>query len=670
MTTTNDELQDRVALLGPGQKTEGMLNVNQADVTGQFPTLPYWFGSSINQAAYGTQINNLILGGGFSDIGFSLGEPVPSKNTKNRIVSTGSGHSFEMDDTPGNERILIKHNSGNGIELRSDGSIIIAAKDQTVSVTGDQRIIIEGNATVIYNGNVDMQVAGDYNLNVAGNYNVNVGENKAENVEGSSRTTVDGNVGSTVKGSNSKTVLGTSTTTILGDNNTITKGVARYTSEGNMQISSGDTTHISGKNKLFQSSTNMNIAATDISVFASTGVIGGPSVVGHVKTLYGTSATFVEGITAPTFTGDLTGRADEAIASDTAIHASYGGGVGSPAGWTNNNTETNTFTRTAPTADLLTDYLTKTTVGAVQVKVDIDDHFLKLINKSDATGGLSTKNLSITEVRSKTRDAANLANSTFIGNSVARGVLSPTYSNKTPPKVGRISGKGTEAIRGSTPIANGGFGAGLNKFKAPQDNTTSSFTPEFVIKDTALVTASTILTTGVSLATFTGGSGDKGKLNKILTTDRPQIARNLQPHAELLRRSRNRSDKEFVNHRMVVVEGLYTAGPRETITPNSINWYKSKGRAVVYELHDQNGVIDIEKTFDLAVKLKNIIVFEKMILDYDTFDPVGGLNAQIIIVMPNLDEKYNVTDGSFYRNIETIYNGGAISNSDLVEVPR
>ena len=648
MTTENDDLEDRIALLGPGQETEGMLNINQADVT-----LPYWYGSSVNQAASGIQVNNLTLGGGFSNIDFSLPESIPSDNTKNRIIQTGTGHSLEMDDTAGNERILIRHNSGNGIELRSDGSIVIAAANQTVSVTGDQRIVIEGNATVIYNGNVDMEVAGDYNLKVKGDYNVNVGENKAE--------TIEGNAGQIVKGNKSTTVLETATATILGDNNNITKGIARQTAQGNMQISSGDTIHISGKNKLYQSSGNMNIAATDMSIFSSTGVIGGPDVITHVKNIYATSATFTAGVTSPTFTGDLTGMADTAIASDTAVHATYGGGIGVPAGWTNTNTATDTTTRTAPSSDNVSDYLTKTTVGAVDVKVDIDNHLKRLINKSDVTGGLSTKDLSVAEVRSRTRDDANLSNDTFVGNAVASGVLNPSYTNTTPNEVGRISGTGPNPVRGSTPIANGGFGAGLNRFQAPQDNTSTVFTPELIVSGS--VTARTLLARSVPLATFT-----TGKLSEVLEADRLQIARNLQPQAELLRRLRNRSDVEFANHRLVVVEGLYTKGPDETITPNSINWYKSKGRAVVYELHNELGAIDIEKTFDLAVMLKNVSSFEKMILDFDTFDPAGGINGQLVIIMPNLNNQYTVDEGSFFRNVETRFNGNAISNSDLIEV--
>lgn len=656
MTTTNDELEDRIALLGPGQTEEGKVNINEADVTGQYPTVGYMFGSSIQQAAYGAQVSSLTYGGGFGNIDLGEPQPVPSMNTKNRIVTTASGHSLEMDDTPGNERILIKHNSGNGIELRPDGSMAVSAAGRVVSITGDQKIIIEGDTTVVYNGNMDVEVAGDYNLNVRGNYNVNVGEDKAENVDGASRTTIDGNAGLTVKGNDSKTVLKTSTSTILGDNNIITKGIMRNTSEGNMQLSSGDQMHVSGKNKLFQSSENMNIAATDISLIGSTGVIGGPSIITHVNNIYATSATFTEGVTAPTFHGDLDGTSAITRSQTYAETATSGGAAIT-------DTATNTTTRTAPTATLITDLLTKTTIGAVDVKVDIDNHFLKIINKSDATGGLSTKDLTVSEVRSKIRDQANLSNDIFVGNAVASGILDPSYADTTPPSVGRISGKGTEPLRGATPISNGTMNK--SKFKAPQDNTTASFIPDVILQQP--ITNTTKLATNISMATFSGGRGDNGKIS-FDTETRMQAARNLQPHAELLKRSRVRSNKDFENYRLVVVEGLYKAGPTETVTEQSINWYKTQGRAVVYELHDNTGAIDIEKTFDMAVALKNLVVFEKLILDYDSFDPNSGINAQIIIIMPNLDSDYNVTEGDFFRNVETRYNGKVMSDNDLIEI--
>jgi hypothetical protein len=315
-----DYYKTRLADLGPGQETVGV-TTSSGDPSGQVPTPAYHNKSTVNQAAYGAQSNDLTLGGNLS-----FDPSSPSEYNKNRIIATASGHSIELDDTPGKRRILIRHRTGNGIEFRSDGSMVVAAGNQTISVTKDQQIVIEGNATIVYGGNVDMQVAGDFNLSVGGSYNVTVGENLSTNVEGAMRTTVDNNVGLTVKGSKSETILGTSTNTVLGDNNTITKGVMRNTSQGNMQLSSGANTQISARDKFFQSAYNMNIAATDLSVFGAGGTIGGENIIN-----YGKSATFSAGVTAPTFHGDLDGTAaqsiitssqnyGEAVTSGSAIH--------------------------------------------------------------------------------------------------------------------------------------------------------------------------------------------------------------------------------------------------------------------------------------------------------------------------------------------------------------
>ena len=668
MTTREDKYDRRLAAKGPGQTTVGVSNDPNTDPTGQYPSPEYHNKTTVNKAAYGAETSNLDLGGNE----FGVSSALPSSYGKNRIIATECGHTFEMDDTVGNQRILIKHKTGNGIEFKSDGSMVIAAGNQIISVSKDQQIIIEGNATIIYGGNVDMQVAGDFNLKVGGSYNVNVGENISTNTEGAMRTTVGNNVGLTVKGSKSETVIGSSTSTILGDNNTITKGVMRNTSQGNMQLSSGANTQISARDKFFQSSYNMNIAATDLSVFGVTGVIGGESIVGHMKTFYGTSATFTSGVTAPTFHGDLDGKASTAALADKATGADTAGALGS-AGTAGSitNTATNTFTRTAPTGSLLNDYLYNTAVGAVKVQVDIDDHFLKSINKSATTGGLATRELSTAEYRSHLRQDYNLNNPTVVGNAVATGKLSPEYTKTTPDNIGRTSPKGNTNMRGENKVGAGFDGDAATKFKSPIDNTNAVFTPEIIIENTATVTNGTKLAEGITIATFTGCIGQLGNINKIPPLDRPQIARNLQPHAELLRRFRDNKDKDFKDLRLVPVEGIYNPTPSELREPSwntTINYYRSKGRAVVYEIIDSKGELNATKAFDFAVKLKNTSTFEKIIIDYDHFDPSGNLNTQIILIMPNLDENYDVTEGRFIKEVETKYNSKTMSNSDLIEV--
>ena len=66
----------------------------------------------------------------------------------NRVISSRSGHTIELDDTGGAERIAISHSSGAFIEIGANGSIVIkspetlylAAKDIKMHSTGYARL--------------------------------------------------------------------------------------------------------------------------------------------------------------------------------------------------------------------------------------------------------------------------------------------------------------------------------------------------------------------------------------------------------------------------------------------------------------------------------------------------------------------------------------------------
>ena len=201
MTTKKDNFDLRVDKIGEGtENTLGVPNDGMQDPTGEYPKREYNYGSSINKAARGSKTNNIYVGGG--DIGVSLGiEPQrPSEYPFNQVQETISGHVIEQDDTPGGERVLIKHRKGAGIEMRADGSVIISAVNNKVEVTGgDQTVIIEGNGNLVYQGNLNMKVTGDYNVDVGGNYNVNVGGSLREEIQQNHRTITTGNREETVK---------------------------------------------------------------------------------------------------------------------------------------------------------------------------------------------------------------------------------------------------------------------------------------------------------------------------------------------------------------------------------------------------------------------------------------------------------------------------------------
>ena len=104
----------------------------------------------------------------------------------NNVTQTESGHSFEMDDTPGAERIRLQHRIGTFTEMNSIGDhtvkIIgngfeIIAGNKNVEVTGHCNITVKGDCNIDVEGDFNQQVKGDYNLIVDGEYNVrSIGE--------------------------------------------------------------------------------------------------------------------------------------------------------------------------------------------------------------------------------------------------------------------------------------------------------------------------------------------------------------------------------------------------------------------------------------------------------------------------------------------------------------
>jgi Gp5 N-terminal OB domain len=101
----------------------------------------------------------------------------------NRVTQTESGHVFELDDTPGAERIHLSHKANTFMEIAPDGSKVtkvsgknyeIYLSDNNVHIKGTCNITVEGDANLLINGNCTAQasvwdVTGDVNL--TGNLN-------------------------------------------------------------------------------------------------------------------------------------------------------------------------------------------------------------------------------------------------------------------------------------------------------------------------------------------------------------------------------------------------------------------------------------------------------------------------------------------------------------------
>ena len=176
------------------------------------------------------------------------------------------------------------------------------------------------------------------------------------------------------------------------------------------------------------------------------------------------------------------------------------------------------------------------------------------------------------------------------------------------------------------------------------------------------ISSATLLGPGIPVAKFLGARGSRTQFERI-TQDRAQIARNLYLHAELMRKTKANTD--FQDIRLVVLEGLYVPAEKETVTPKSVNDLKQTGQAVVYQVVGKNGKPDFAKSFDVAVYWKDYCDFEKIILDYDTYDPSGEVSCQIVVVMPQVPTSFSVT---FAGEVETRFNTKLQSANELVEL--
>lgn len=677
MSTVNDEFKDRQSNLGKGRSAhEGTTQTAFGDPTGQHPRFEYINSSSVNIGARTGKTHKLSMGGAASGVPASVMASTGNQYPLNDVRETISGHVLEFNDTPGGERILIKHKSGSGIELRPDGSVVVSSLRNTVEVcNGDNTVIVEGDAKLVYKGNLTIDVTGDFNVNCM-NYNVNVKSDKKEEVQGSSRTRVFGNNGLTVSGHHTETIAETSTSTVLGTKTQTIKGSYSTTVEGSVESVAKGSIIETSETSIAISSPDINMAATSMSVFGDTGTIGGENIVHYGVTYYGKSVTMSEGITAPTFHGDVDGTAAKAVISDTTNSQEYGdvnGDIGNAAGWSINNTATNTTATAKPTASIMSDYLTKTGNGIRKVLVDTGNYI---------KNQLQTKKPSADDIRAKLRDPANMNNPEFVATAVASGKLSPNHSSTVPPGgLGRVRESDPGCERGMQKAGNADS-TGTNKtFRRPATASagTRVLLPEFNVNELTTIDRSTKLADGITLAKFLGGRSP-ADIKHLNLTDRKQLCRNYYPHTRIMELFMSRpgdGPSQFADYRLEVVEGYYKpdrygvptgAGIEpEVITPGSLLDKRTKGLVVVYELIGPDGKIDVDNTFEAATYIKDKAghLFNMLTLDYDEFDPSGAMNAQIVIEVGEVGLDYSLKSEA---KVQTLYNGKVQAKNSLVEV--
>lgn len=408
---------------------------------------------STNKGALGAQNHKLYIK---SSKNIDLGlETLPTSTYPlNQVRETVSGHVQELDDTPGRERILIKHKSGAGVEIRPDGTVVISARNNLIQIgDNDHKVIIERDGEVHYKGNYTMNVSGDYDLKVGGNYKLTVDGNRAEETRGYLQENVKKNKQTFITQNSAEYVNGTKTVTVLKDLNIFTKGNQTNFVEGTVRLNSKGSLEMTSEGHITRTADYIyDGAKTRANFIAPTGTMGGESFTMYTRNIFGTSGTFTEGFTAPTFHGSLQGNAATATQAGTAGTAGAIGASGSAGSHT--NTATNTTETTKPTTTLMTDYASNSNLGIKDVQIDKSDIIKFKINNSEKTGGLTNRSITTANVRAILKDPNAMRNEKFIGSQISAGVLNANYINAVPKKIGRVSNLATNPEYGIEVLGN------------------------------------------------------------------------------------------------------------------------------------------------------------------------------------------------------------------------
>lgn len=187
----------------------------------------------------------------------------------NNTEQTESGHIFEVDDTPGAERIHQQHRSGTFQEIHPDGSKVekvmadnfhitqqneyklnlgnyeVTIKknkgervegDIFVHINGERSLKIDSNSHVEILGNDTYTTKGNREQTTVGNKDETVRKNRTEIVEGNHTETITGNQSETVKSSKTESVTGNRTESIGSNHSESIGGTHSSTSGGNMSL--------------------------------------------------------------------------------------------------------------------------------------------------------------------------------------------------------------------------------------------------------------------------------------------------------------------------------------------------------------------------------------------------------------------------------------------------
>jgi predicted chitinase len=227
------------------------------------------------------------LSADFSSIeeGFKIEEPSPgycAVYPHNRVIETACGHSIELDDSPGAERIRIWHTKGSYVEMHQSGVVVVkAANDLWLGSEGHicivsksrQLIKVEGDAVMSVDGNMALEVKGDMQQIVRGNYELSVGGqlnlNGSEEIQArAAKVRIESNVESiNLKSSKQINIQSGEVMNIRSEGGILQQAVGDINIKGeNLFVQGTGDTHIKSKQVFLDADGNMNIKGKNLFV--------------------------------------------------------------------------------------------------------------------------------------------------------------------------------------------------------------------------------------------------------------------------------------------------------------------------------------------------------------------------------------------------------------------
>lgn len=181
------------------------------------------------------------------------GEPVPAYNAEypyNEVYRSESGHVFEVDDTPGHERINRQHRTGTYEEIDENGSRsqkVIGSNYEIVC--GDDFVYVKGKTSVTVDGSHHLLVLGNCYREVVGNETTLIRGDKIERVGGNVRQEIGGDCTRTIQGSDKKRVKKNEIKENLGFKYHWTQGNVYYGNDGKREdiVSKSWNQHVTDK---------------------------------------------------------------------------------------------------------------------------------------------------------------------------------------------------------------------------------------------------------------------------------------------------------------------------------------------------------------------------------------------------------------------------------------